>query len=213
MGRAEGGWRRKDGAGRRVEVGGKDGGRGGVRRAEERSGRVTRRSSSMGFGMSEDRTQPASKRRPSTAREHGQAAHSPELTAAVGWVAAVALLGFFGDDLAVGMIGLVRGSLLHPAQWPDDAGAVAAHVRGIVAGLLWPLAAILGGFAMLPLAAHQLQVGRLWATSQIVPDPKRLWNFAKGTGLSTRFVQFTWSVTKGIIVVVVAAWMFLRGLG
>ena len=46
--------------------------------------------------MSEDRTQPPSKRRRQMARQHGQAAHSPELTAAVGWLAAVVLLGFCG---------------------------------------------------------------------------------------------------------------------
>ena len=52
--------------------------------------------------MSEDRTQPASKRRRQLAREQGQAAHSPELTAAAGWLVAVLLLGFWGGDLAGG---------------------------------------------------------------------------------------------------------------
>ena len=36
--------------------------------------------------MSEDRTQPPSKRRRQLAREQGQVAHSPELTAAAGWL-------------------------------------------------------------------------------------------------------------------------------
>ena len=161
--------------------------------------------------MSEDRTQPPSKRRRLLARERGQAAHSPELTAAVGWAAAVALLGFFGDDLAVALAGLVRGSLLLPGQLPDDAGTVATHVRGIALGLFWPLGAILGGFFGAALFAHQLQVRGLWATSQIVPDPTRLWNLGKGPGLSTRFVQFNWSVAKGIIVVAAATWMLRAG--
>ena len=43
--------------------------------------------------MSEDRTQPPSKRRRQLARQQGQVAHSPELTAAGGWLAAVVLLG------------------------------------------------------------------------------------------------------------------------
>ena len=43
-----------------------------------------------------DRTQPPSKRRRQMARQQGQAAHSPELTAAVGWLAAVVVLGFVG---------------------------------------------------------------------------------------------------------------------
>jgi flagellar biosynthesis protein FlhB len=165
----------------------------------------------MELGMSEDRTQPPSKRRRLMAREHGQAAHSPELTAAVGWAAAVALLGFFGDDLAVALTDLVRGSLLHPTQLAGDASAVATHVRSQVLVVFWPLAAILGGFAGAAMVAHQFQVRGLWATSQIVPDPKRLWNFAKGPGLSTQVVQFTWSVAKGIVVIAAAAWLLRAG--
>ncbi len=161
--------------------------------------------------MSEDRTQPPSKRRRQMAREQGQAAHSPELTAAVGWVAAVALLGFFGDDLAVALTELVRGSLLHPARLPEDAGAIAAHVRRLSLALLWPLGAILGGFGGAAAAAHQFQVRGLWATSQIVPDPRRLWSFSNGAGLSARFVQSTWSVAKGIIVVAASAWALRAG--
>ncbi len=161
--------------------------------------------------MAEDRTQPPSKRRRLMAREKGQAAHSPELTAAVGWAAAVAVLGFFGDDLAVVLAGLVRGSLMLPRQFPDDASAVATHIRGIALGLFWPLGAILGGFAGAGLFAHQLQVRGLWAMSQIVPDPKRLWHFGKGAGLSTQFVQFSWSVVKGFIVVAAATWMLRAG--
>ncbi len=161
--------------------------------------------------MSEDRTQPPSKRRRQMAREHGQAAHSPELTAAFGWAAAVALLGFFGDDLTVALTGLVRGSMLQPAQMSGGAAAVASHIRSQVLTVFWPLAAILGGFAGAALAAHEFLVRGLWATSRIVPDPKRLWNLAKGPGLSTRFVQFVWSAAKGIVVIAVAAWVFRSG--
>ena len=46
----------------------------------------------------------------------------------------------------------------------------------------------------------------MWATSQIMPDMRRLWNVSTGPGLSTRFVQSTWSVAKGIIVIAVSAW-------
>ncbi len=161
--------------------------------------------------MSDDRTQPPSKRRRQMAREHGQAAHSPELTAAVGWLAAVMLLGFFGHDLTVALAAAVRGSLLHPGQLPDDALAVTSHVRRLALLLLWPMAAILGGFAVAAFGAHQVQVRGLWAASQIVPDPKRLWNFSKGPGLSTRFVQSSWSVVKGIVVVAGSAWVLSAG--
>jgi flagellar biosynthetic protein FlhB len=155
--------------------------------------------------VSEDRTQPPSKRRRQMARQHCQAAHSPELTAAAGWLAAVVVLGFAGDDLTIAMTELMRGSLLHPARLPDDAMGIAASVRTSILGVAWPLAAILGGFAGGSLAAHQLQVRGLWATSQIVPDPSRLWRFSKGPGPSALFVQSTWSLAKGIILVAAAA--------
>ena len=160
--------------------------------------------------MSEDRTQPPSKCRRQMAREQGQATHSPELTAAVGWLAAVTLLGYFGHGLAVALAGAVRESLVHPAQLPGDALAVATHIRMLALGLVWPMAAILGGFAVAAVAAHQAQVRGLWATSQIVPDPKRLWRFSNGPGLSTRLVQSLWSVAKGIVLVVGSVWV-LRG--
>src|SRR5262245_45015619 len=97
--------------------------------------------------MSDDRTQPPSKRRREMARRQGQAAHSAELTAAAGWLTAVVLLGFAGDNLANGLTDLVRGSLSQPAALADDVTEIAAHVRGTIVGLALPLAAILVGFA------------------------------------------------------------------
>ena len=160
--------------------------------------------------MSEDRTQPPSKRRRLLARERGQAAHSPELTAAVGWAAAVALLGFFGDDLAVGSPGWWRVAVASGAI-ARRCGHGCDSCSGNRARVVLASGAILGGFFGAALFAHQLQVRGLWATSQIVPDPTRLWNLGKGPGLSTRFVQFNWSVAKGIIVVAAATWMLAAG--
>ena len=89
--------------------------------------------------MSEDHTQPPSKRRRQLAREQGQAAHSPELTAAAGWLVAVVLLGAFGEDLARTMVGVVRTSMAGPATMPTDPVGVAARVRGLILALAWPL--------------------------------------------------------------------------
>ncbi len=87
--------------------------------------------------MSEDRTQPPSKRRRQLAREQGQVAHSPELTSAAGWLAAVVLLGVMGDDLVLGMIKLVSGSLTDPPvasvdpAWVGGASAGAGSESGV----------------------------------------------------------------------------------
>jgi flagellar biosynthetic protein FlhB len=154
--------------------------------------------------MSEERTQPPSKRRRQLARQQGQAAHSPELTAAVGWLAAVVVLGIVGDDLTLALANVVRDSLNRsPLAWADTQ-AVAAHVRGLALGVAWPLAAILASFAGGALCAHQLQVRGLWATTLVAPDPARLWVFSAGPGLALRFQHSAWSAIK--VAVLVAAW-------
>jgi len=156
--------------------------------------------------MSEERTQPPSKRRRQLARQQGQAAHSPELTAAGGWLAAVVLLGVLGDDLALGLTGLIRGSLTDAAMPSADPAAVVAHVRGLVLGLGWPLAAILAGFAAGAVVTHQVQVRGLWATRLLVPDPARLWAFSSGPGLAVRAERSVWSMVKAVVLVTASAW-------
>lgn len=161
--------------------------------------------------MSEDRTQPPSKRRRQLARQHGQAAHSPELTAAAGWLAAVVLLGILGDDLALGLTKLVSGSLTQPAVLTADRTAVVSQVRGLVVGLGWPLAAIMLGFMAGALAAHQLQVHGLCATGLLSPDLSRLWTFSSGPGLAVRAERAGWSMVKALVIVVASGWTLRAG--
>jgi flagellar biosynthesis protein FlhB len=161
--------------------------------------------------MSDDRTQPASKRRRQLAREHGQAAHSPELTAAAGWLAAIASFGFMGDDLVVGLARLVSGPLAGPAILTADRAAVVAEVRGLVVGLGWPLGSILLAFVTGALAAHQMQVRGLWAPALLAPDVSRLWTISSGPGLAVRIERVAWSVAKAAVLLVASAWTIRAG--
>jgi flagellar biosynthetic protein FlhB len=161
--------------------------------------------------MSEDRTQPPSKRRRQQAREQGRAVHSPELTAAVGWLVAVGALGIFGDDLARVMVGLVKDSMTRPAAIPGDPAGVVSRIRSMVLVLAWPLGVILAAFAAAALAAHQLQVRGLFATSLIAPDLARLWTPAKGPGLAVRLGNVAWATLKAVVVVIVSAWVIRAG--
>jgi flagellar biosynthesis protein FlhB len=163
--------------------------------------------------MSEDRTQPPSKRRRQLAREHGQAAHSPELTAAAGCMAAVVAIVCCSDDLASELARLMRGSL---SSWdagamPADAAGLANRVRAIAMALAWPLGLILAAFAAGATAAHQLQVQGLWASHLIVPDPGRLWTPGRSPSLAARYGRAGWSAVKAAVFVAALAWVIRSG--
>ncbi len=156
--------------------------------------------------MSEDRTQPASKRRLQMAREQGQVAHSPELTAAGGWLVAVLILGFWGQDLAGGLIGLVRQSAGGVPAVSVNAYELASQIRQAVMAIAVPLGVILTGFAAGAIAVHQLQVRGLWAVALMAPDPSRLWIIGRGGGLTTGIERIAWSIIKAVVLVSVSFW-------
>ncbi|MDR3620943.1 MAG: EscU/YscU/HrcU family type III secretion system export apparatus switch protein [Paludisphaera borealis] len=156
--------------------------------------------------MSEDRTQPASKRRRLLAREEGQVVHSPELTAAVGWLTAVVVLGVWGQDLAGVLIELARAPLVQPLASSSDPVELAGRIRGDVLRVAVPLGMILGGFLVGAAGAHQAQVRGLWAPNLIAPDVSRLWRIGRGGGLSGRFERSVWSIVKVVILASVAWW-------
>jgi len=152
----------------------------------------------------EDRTQGPSKQRLQQAREHGQVAHSPELTAAVGLLAATLLLIWWGDDLAAALIRLLREPLIGPPRLSADPAAVVAQLRHLAFAVAWPLAIIVAGAATAAVAAHQVQVGGLWVPSLLAPDPTRLWTFGRGPGLAGRGTRGAWGLVKAVLVVAVA---------
>ncbi len=163
--------------------------------------------------MSEDRTQAPSKHRRQLAREQGLVAHSPELTAAAGWLGAVLALGAFRGDLARAMVGLVQGSMMEPSAMATDPAGVASRVRGLVIALSWPLGMILAAFATSAFVAHQMQVRGLWTASLIAPDLGRLWTPGRGPGLGARLGTVVWSVSKAVVIVLVSACVIYSGWG
>ena len=154
--------------------------------------------------MSEDRTQAPSKRRREEARARGLVARSPELTAAIGLLAAVALVGAWGGPLASACVDLLRTPFLMDAS-PEGIGAVSALVRGSAVRVLVPLMGIVLGVSLAMIAAHQAQVGGLWASNLIAPDARRLWSPSVADWAS-RAVRGAWGIAKAALLVVVAAW-------
>ncbi len=161
--------------------------------------------------MLEERTQPPSKRRRQLARQHGQVAHSPELTAAAGWLAAVLLIGSFGETLALGFNQLVEASFDAAAVLSANPADVVARVRGAFFLLVRPLGLILFAFGAGAVAAHQFQVRGLWAPRLVVPDPSRLWTMRRGSGLTSRAERSLWSAVKAIVIIAATVWTIGSG--
>ncbi|AMV40331.1 EscU/YscU/HrcU family type III secretion system export apparatus switch protein [Planctomyces sp. SH-PL62] len=156
--------------------------------------------------MSEDRTQPASPMRRQLAREQGQAAHSPELTAAAGWLVAVALLAGMETRLTGALVDLVRSPLIGPVARLSDPFDLARIVRDAMLGVALPVGVVVGGFALGAFAGHQFQVRGLWAPALITPDLSRLWRVGRDGGFVAKLERSVWSVVKAMILAVVAAW-------
>jgi flagellar biosynthetic protein FlhB len=153
----------------------------------------------------EDRTQGPSNRRRREARARGQVAHSPELTAAAGLLAASAALSAWGDGLATALVRVVREPLLGPAQVSAGAAGVVAHLRQLALGVAWPLGLVLGASALSALAAHQAQAGGVWAPGLLAPEPSRLWAVGQGGGLADRAWRGLWALARTVVVVAAAA--------
>jgi flagellar biosynthetic protein FlhB len=145
-------------------------------------------------------------------------ARSPELTGAAGLLAATALLGIWGDDLALALIGLVRDSWSGDLMVGAEPAEVVTRVRQAVWGVAGPLLGILGGTVAVAILAHQAQVGGLFTPGLMAPDFARLWALKlddEGTSsaLMDRVGRGAWSVVKAVVVVAVASWMIRSSLG
>ncbi|MEO6810942.1 MAG: EscU/YscU/HrcU family type III secretion system export apparatus switch protein [Isosphaeraceae bacterium] len=158
--------------------------------------------------MSEDRTQAASPRRRQQARQRGLVARSPDLTSAVGLLAAVVLLGTCGGDLIAALVAAVREPLTEPMLDPTE---VVGHLRHLAGTLAAPLGGIIGGVVVAMIAAHQVQTGGLWAPALLAPDLSR---FSGGSGddPGARIGRGVWSVVKAGVVVSVATWVIRADL-
>jgi flagellar biosynthetic protein FlhB len=152
----------------------------------------------------DDRTQAPTRRRRQEARDRGQVARSPDLTAAAGLLAAAVLIGALGDDLARALIGLTRGAL-DPASIAASAtpAEVVDRLRGAAWAVLGPLLGMLLGIAATMIVVHQVQVGGLWSPGLLAPDVARL--ISGGGGLAARGGRGLWSLAKAAVLVVVAA--------
>jgi flagellar biosynthesis protein FlhB len=154
----------------------------------------------------EDRTQAPSKRNRQQAKEQGQAAQSPELTAAAGLLAASVVLALWGDRLFLTLLSLVRDSLCNPppVALAGDPVQVVSTLRSASLALIAPLGATLAAFSIAAFATHQGQVRGLWVPALLAPDPSRLWTIGSGQRWVSRGGRGVWSLAKAAILLTVA---------
>jgi flagellar biosynthetic protein FlhB len=156
--------------------------------------------------MSEDRTQAASPRRRQLAREQGKVAHSPELSAAAGWLVAVALLAWCESSLIGSLVDVARAPLLDPGASLQDAGDLGRLAWGVAATIAPPVALLLAGFAVGATAAHLIQTRGMFAPELVAPDAERLWWVGRGGGLGAKLERSVWSIVKVVVLASVAVW-------
>ncbi len=156
--------------------------------------------------MSEDRTQAASPRRRQLAREQGKAAHSPELSAAAGWIVAVALLTACESSLFGALVDVARTPLLDPGASLDGPGDLSRLAWAAAATLAVPIGLLLGGFAAGATAAHLVQTRGMFAPALLAPEVGRFWRLGEGGGLGAKLERCVWSIVKAAVLTVVAVW-------
>jgi flagellar biosynthetic protein FlhB len=135
----------------------------------------------MASGDGEDRTeQPTSKRR-EEAREKGQVAKSPDVTAALGLLGALGAFAMMGTQLVAGALALVRrglGAAGTPNLSADDAFALLGGSLVDAARMTWPFIAVP---AVVGIASQLLQTRFAFSTAALKPDWSRV-SPAKGLG-------------------------------
>lgn len=157
--------------------------------------------------MSDDRNLEPSPRRLREARERGMVPHSPELTASVGILAAVAVLGASGPPLMDGILGLVQGALAGDAPGLADPRLFAHHVRSAIGAVAVPMLAVLMAPALASLLTHQLQLGGLFVPSLAVPDPARLRPGSRGGSPVDRLGRALGTALRATALVVLTWWV------
>ncbi len=121
-----------------------------------------------------DKTELPTDRRREEIRERGNVARSVDLNVAVSVLAAAGVLYFFGEELSLSLVDVLRKSLSAPAWTEIDLALLTAEiwkVVRVVAGALLP------GLALVVVSAvliNALQVGFVMTTEPLVPNFERI---------------------------------------
>jgi len=121
-----------------------------------------------------DKTEQPTERRREEVRERGNVARSVDLSVAASVLAAAAVLYFFGGDLALVLVDILKKSLSAEAWTSIDAPLLAAQAWGLAGSLaaaLLPIAAVVVASAI---AVNAVQVGFVVTTESLSPHFERV---------------------------------------
>ena len=124
--------------------------------------------------QSGDKTELPTERRREEIRERGNVARSTDLNVAVSVLAAASVLYFFGGDLSVSLVEVLRKSLSAEAWHDIDVSRLSKELWQLTAAVA---GAILPGFALVVASAvlvNAMQVGFLVTTEPLVPNFERI---------------------------------------
>jgi len=131
-----------------------------------------------------ERTEPASPRRLEQAREEGQIARSPELSAFAVLVAALGGLWFYGETAAKGLMRLTAQGLTLDAAAVRDTASMASRLHDLSMEALFIGAPVLGVTVIAALAAPLAISGWSFAPNALLPKFSRI---SPAQGLSRMF--------------------------
>jgi len=144
-----------------------------------------------------DRTEKASAKKLSSARQRGQVAKSPEFAAALDLIGALVLLVTLGPGLVTGLTALVRALLKSEAMADFGAGRTTELLGFAFTKAGVAIAPIVGIMFIIAAVAQFAQVGVLWTMKPLMPKFSKLNPL---TGLS-RLLSRRSAVKTGVAVV------------
>lgn len=163
--------------------------------------------------MSEERTVAPSPKRRQEARERGEVARSPILTAGTGLLASWIGLRVWGPSLGTAWQEVIRTAWSSPGLSPDS-GAIADGIREAVLAVAVPMLGILLLPVIAMAACHLAQTGLLFAPSLLIPNPARLWRFRGGgeglEGIAGGIGRGLWSLGRAALLLGVAGFLLVR---
>lgn len=165
--------------------------------------------------MAEDvgeRTEAPTSRRMSEARQRGQVAQSPDLTAAIDLIGVCILVIVFGAALVKAMGDIMQRVLgdAGSALRLDDLDQLLVSTAARAALACAPVLALVFAIGV---AAHLMQVGLLFTTHGLMPDLNKINPIAGFGRLFGRRQMVKTIVNTGKLVIVLAvSWSLLRGL-